>query len=84
VGRERLVDCMSEQTRTALKVFGINVTKLEEAVQKLEKDSDKISVESYVEASKQVNESLVELLNIIIKLHERGVSALAKSLSQKS
>ncbi|MEM4183654.1 MAG: hypothetical protein QXG52_07475 [Candidatus Caldarchaeum sp.] len=75
---------MSEQTRAALKVFGINVTKLEEAVHNLEKESDKSSVERYVEASKEVNESLVELLIIITKIHERGVSALAKSLTGKT
>lgn len=75
---------MSEQTRATLKVFGINVTKLEEAVQNLEKEPSKNSVENYVEVSKQVNDSLAELLTLIIRLHERGVSALAKSLSERS
>ncbi|MEM1943127.1 MAG: hypothetical protein QXO30_02720 [Candidatus Caldarchaeum sp.] len=75
---------MSEQTRSALKVFGINVTKLEEAVERLEREPDKHSAENYVEASKQVNDSLAELMRLILQLHERGVSALTKALSEKS
>ncbi|MEM2238202.1 MAG: hypothetical protein QXR26_05480 [Candidatus Caldarchaeum sp.] len=75
---------MSEQTRAALKLFGINVTKLEKAVERLEKEPDKRSVENYVATSKQVNDSLAELLGIILRLHERGVSALVKTLSEKS
>ncbi|MCS6783809.1 MAG: hypothetical protein RMI43_06255 [Candidatus Caldarchaeum sp.] len=66
---------MSEQTRAVLKVFGINVTKFEEAVQSLEASPTADNMRNYVDAQSQLLESFVQLMNVVSELMSRGASA---------
>lgn len=70
---------MSQQTRAALKVFGINLTNLEEAVQALENNPSQANLKNYLEAQSQLIQSLSEILNILSEIMRRGAAASNKT-----
>ncbi|MCS6770267.1 MAG: hypothetical protein NZ570_07535 [Candidatus Caldarchaeum sp.] len=70
---------MSERTRAALKVFGINATKLEEAVHTLETQPSPNNLHKYLEAQKQLFESFIEVVDILAELLKKGASASEKA-----
>lgn len=67
---------MSEETRSALKVFGISVTRLEEVVRAME--SGGVDPGEYADACRRVWESLLDVLRIIAELQERGARAISR------
>nr|BAL55242.1 hypothetical protein HGMM_F25A04C28 [uncultured crenarchaeote] len=75
---------MSEQTRAALKTFGIQTTQLEEAVTLLEKNPSPENLRNYLDSQRKLLESLTEILSVVSTLLNRGASAAEKVNQQNS
>jgi len=71
---------MSEETRRILKVFGISTTKFEEAIISLEQGNVSMAdaVRIYSEAFRELNNNMAEIMDLIARLHDRGLKALEK------
>ena len=74
---------MSEETRRALKVFGISVTNLEEVVDRMrDSDGEKLVelAKEYLHVCREINRNLLDIVSKIFEMENRGFEIIEKKL----